>query len=393
MIKLNDLIQITEASCINKSNIDQEKIEIPSVAQMPDKARAEDLALVFAKKHSKAITMLEACKAQVIILAKSVMEQEKLLQHIEEHPNKIYLFVERPKYVLRQIMHLFTEEKQYPAEADTFKQSDGAYIHPSAVVDPSAQLAESVVIGPFVCIGAKASIGANTKLHSRISIGANAKIGSDCQIAAGVTIEDGVQIGNRVVIAANSVIGSDGYSFVTKEPSNLEKLQAGNFNFSMDRQIQEKIVSAGTVIIEDDVDIGSNTSIDKGSIGNTVIGTGTKIDNLCQIAHNVRIGKDCLIVSNVGIAGSTQIGDRVTIAGGAGLADNIKIGHDVVIGAMSGVHADVDPFLPILGAMPAVAHGEFMNRYKAIMRLPDHQREFRELKKKVEAFIDGKQDK
>ena len=162
----------------------------------------------------------------------------------------------------------------------------------------------------------------------------------------------------------------------------LEKLQKQDFNFNSGRQIQEKIQSIGGVVIESDVEIGSCTTIDRGTLGNTIIGEGTKIDNQCQIAHNVEIGRDCLIIAKVGIAGSVKVSDRVVIAGASGIADGVKIANDVVVGAFSGVHGDLDPYLPVLG-IPAVPYGEFMNRQKSIMRIPKLIKDLKTLKEEL----------
>ncbi len=232
-------------------------------------------------------------------------------------------------------------------------------------------------------VGPASSLGSGTKIFPRAYIGTGVVIGQNCEIRAGAVIEDYCVIGDRVIIQPNAVIGGDGYSYTTEEPTNLEKMQKRDFNFSMDRQVQHKIISAGNVIIEDDVEIGSNTCVDRGTIGPTLVGCGTKIDNLCQIAHNVQIGKDCLIIAQTGIAGSAKIGDRVTMAGASGCGDGVEIGNDVVVGAFSAVNSDVDPFMPVLGA-PAIAYGEFMRRQRAIAKLPKQQEEFRKLKSRVE---------
>jgi UDP-3-O-[3-hydroxymyristoyl] glucosamine N-acyltransferase len=255
-------------------------------------------------------------------------------------------------------------------------------VHASAYIDPSASVDPTACIGAFVYVGPGTKIEADVVLMPRVTVGANVTISAGSRMHSGVVIEDGCIIGARVIVHANSVIGSDGFSYITKEPSNLEKLRSGNFNFSTDRQAHEKILSAGNVIIEDDVEIGSCTTVDRGTLGPTCIGAGTKIDNHCQIAHNVIIGKDALIIANSGIAGSAKIGDRVTIAGGAGVGDSVVMANDSLLGPYSTTSSDVDAFMPVIG-IPAVPYAEYMSRQRAYARLPKIREEVSALRKEL----------
>jgi len=345
---------------------------ITGLAKHPNTAKAAELALIFSSTPSQALKMMQETTSNNLLVADSLVLDEACKEFIETSESKNFVLTNRPRFSLQQIIPLF--------DTRTFKPS--SQISKLAEISSSANLADSVSVGAFSSIGERVSIGENTCIYDRVSIANNVTIGADCIIYPGVVIYENTRIADRVIVHANTVLGADGYSFVTEEPSNVEKLQAREFNFNMDRQIQEKIESIGGLLIESDVEIGSCTTIDRGTIGDTFIGEGTKIDNQCQIAHNVFIGKDCLIVAQVGIAGSTEVADRVVIAGACGLADGVKVGNDVVIGAMSGVHGDLDPYLPVMG-IPAIPYGEYMNRQKALMRLPKVIEEFRELKKEL----------
>ncbi len=369
-------MKLKELALITKSIIQgNENSEIESLAATPKLASTQQLALIFPNRFSKAEKLLKESQALVFLISNE-LEQDKEFQAYREsrkNDNLNFIIHPRPKYALQKLISHFEKER--------FKPASG--IHPSAIIDLSAKINPNASIGALTFIGPNTTIGAGTIIHPRVTIGAYSSIGENCLIRSGVVIEDYVEIHNRVIIHPNTVIGADGYSYITEEPTNLEKMQKRDFNFSMDRQIQHKINSIGNVIIYDDVEIGANTCIDRGTIGSTVIGEGTKIDNLCQIAHNVQIGKDALIISQTGIAGSARIGDRVTMAGASGCGDGVEIGNDAVVGAFSAANSDVDPFMPVLGT-PAIAYGEFLRRQRAIVRLPKQQEELRKLKAKVD---------
>jgi UDP-3-O-[3-hydroxymyristoyl] glucosamine N-acyltransferase len=197
-------------------------------------------------------------------------------------------------------------------------------VSPAAFVDPTARLEDGVEIEPMAVIGADVEIGSGTRIGPGAVIGPGVRIGRDCVIAGGATVQVAL-IGNNVIIHNGARIGQDGFGYAPGPRGML------------------KIVQVGRVIIQDQVEIGANTTIDRGTMDDTVIGEGTKIDNLVQVGHNVRIGRHCGIVSQVGIAGSTVIGDGVMIGGAAGVNGHIKIGDGAQIAAMSGVLADVPP--------------------------------------------------
>ncbi len=370
-MKLGEIAKITEAELKGDSSF-----AIDSLAAIPETAEENQLALIFPGKFSKASKLIKASKARTLLVSEELNKDLEFQKYCEENSSLNLLIVARPKYALMKLIGNFAKARYRTSTK----------VHATAVIDPSAKIADDVSVDALSFVGPRSTIAKGTVIYPRVYIGADVTIGEDCEIRPGAVIEDYSVLGSRVIIQSNAVIGGDGYSYITKDPTNLEKLQKGDFNFSFERQIQNKIISAGNVILEDDVEIGSSTCVDRGSIGATRIEQGTKIDNLCQIAHNVQIGKDCLIIAGTGIAGSAKIGDRVTMAGASGCGDGVTIGNDVVVGAFSAVNSDVDPFLPVLGA-PAVPYGEFMKRQRAMVRLPKLQDEFRKLKTKVEELV------
>ena len=219
-----------------------------------------------------------------------------------------------------------------------------------AVVAESAKLGENVALGHFAVVGENVVVGNNVTIFQNVSIEAGSVIGDDCIIYPNVVIYDGSRIGNRCIIHSGVVIGSDGYGFAT---------HAGKHH---------KIPQIGIVRIEDDVEIGAGTTIDRAALGETVIGEGTKIDNLVQIGHNVKVGKHCLLVSQVGIAGSTELGDYVAVAGQSGFSGHLKIGNRVQVAAKSAVLDDVPDDTKVMGS-PAVPFTEFARRHAALKNL------------------------
>jgi UDP-3-O-[3-hydroxymyristoyl] glucosamine N-acyltransferase len=223
-------------------------------------------------------------------------------------------------------------------------------ISPQALVAPSARLGRNVAIGPFVRIGEEVEIGDNVSIFQGVSIEAGSAIGDETVIYPNVVIYDRTRIGKRCIIHGGVVIGGDGYGFTAR---------AGRHH---------KLPQVGSVRIEDDVEIGSNTTIDRAALGETVIGEGTKIDNLVQIGHGVKIGKHCLLVAQVGIAGSTEVGNWVAIAGQSGLSEHLKIGDRAQIAAKSAVLADVPEGAKVMGS-PAMPFRSFVRREAMLRRL------------------------
>ena len=245
-------------------------------------------------------------------------------------------------------------------------------ISPQAAIDPSARIGANVTIGAFCVIGADVVIGEGTWIADQVSLSAGVQIGADCQIHAGVRLQRGVHLGARVIVQPNATIGGDGFSFVTAEPSNVEKARETLGEAAMeapDDPTWYRIHSLGGVVIEDDVEVGANSCIDAGTIRPTRIGTGTKIDSLVQVGHNVIVGAHCLLCAQAGVAGSTVIGDRVVVGGKAGIADNLIVGDDVVLGGGSVVLSNVPKGRVMMG-YPATKMQTHIEGYKALRRLP-----------------------
>ncbi len=243
-------------------------------------------------------------------------------------------------------------------------------IHPSAAIHPTAKIGDGASIGAFVVIGAGVQIHENCTVLSHVSIAENVVIGKGALIHSGVRIGARVQIGQNFIAQANAVIGSDGFSFVTPQPGALEEMKAtGQITAASQTEGFARINSLGSVVIGNDVEAGAGSTIDRGTIANTVIGDGTKIDNLVQIGHNVRVGKACLLCAQVGIAGSSVIGDRVILGGQVGVADHVNIGSDVIAAGKSGISSHVPSNRMVMGN-PAVKMETNIESYKALRRLP-----------------------
>jgi len=237
-------------------------------------------------------------------------------------------------------------------------------IHPSATLDPSAQVDATAHLGPNCVIGARVQIGPRSVLLGGNHIGHDSRLGEDVCLFPNVVIYPKTVIGHRVVIHAGTVIGSDGYGYVLDEGRHRKVLQVGN------------------VIIHDDVEIGANVAIDRAALGATVIGAGTKIDNLVHVAHNVVMGRHCLIMGQVGFAGSTHLEDYVIIASQSGIAGHLKIGQQAIIAAKSGVMRDVPAGAKVLG-IPAIPDKQAKRQIIAAQQLPEMIHRLRELEKQV----------
>lgn len=237
-------------------------------------------------------------------------------------------------------------------------------IHPLAFVAPDAVLGKEIGIGPFVAVESRAKIGDRTLVAAGSYIGREVEIGEDCVIYPNVTIREKAKIGCRVTIHSGTVIGADG------------------FGYAKEKGVYHKIPQVGMVVIEDDVEIGANVAIDRATMGETRIGRGTKIDNLVQIAHNVKIGENSILVSQVGISGSTEVGKNVTIAGQVGLTGHIHVGDGAVIAAQSGVHRDLKPGQIVLGS-PAREMQKSKRIEAIISNLPEYIEKLKRLEKAV----------
>lgn len=242
-------------------------------------------------------------------------------------------------------------------------------IHPTAVIDPSARIGAGAAIGPFVVIGRAVQIGEGARIAAHAVLAEGVKIGSQVLVLQGVKIGARVVVGDRFIAQPGAVIGADGFSFVTPEKSGVEEAREtlGSRGAIRD-QSWTRIHSLGTVEIGDDVEIGANACIDRGTVRATTIGSGTKLDNLVHIGHNVQVGRDCLLCGQVGIAGSSRIGDRVVLAGQCGVSDNIFVGDDVVAGGATKIFSNAPAGRVILGS-PALKMDTHVEAWKNIRRL------------------------
>ena len=271
---------------------------------------------------------------------------------------KILIKVPNARIGFAKALALFFPEPALPAG-----------VHPTAVIASSAEIDPTAHIGPHCVVHEKVRIGARCTLQGGNHIGAGCLFGEDVNLFPNVTVYARSEIGNRVRIHAGTVIGSDGFGYV------------------QDNGIHRKVPQIGNVIIRDDVEIGSNVSIDRGALGPTIIGKGTKIDNLVQIGHNVSIGDGCLVISQVGIAGSTKLGNYVILAGQAGLAGHLKIGNRVTIAAQAGVMTNIDDGEKVLGS-PAQPDRQAKRQMIAITHLPDLLKRVAELEKRMSADVE-----
>ena len=240
-------------------------------------------------------------------------------------------------------------------------------IHKTAIISDTAKLGRDVAVGPYTIISDKAQIGDGTIIYSGCFIGEETSIGKNCLFYPNVVVREKLSIGNRVIVHSGAVIGADGFGYT----------EAGG--------IQHKIPQLGTVVIEDDVEIGSNTTIDRARFDKTVVGQGTKIDNLVQIAHNVIIGKNCIIISQVGISGSVEIEDKVTLAGQAGVVGHIRIGAGAVVAAQACVTKSVTAGVMVSG-YPAKPHDLAKRISASLQRLPEYVKKISELQERVRAL-------
>ncbi len=302
----------------------------------PEKAGPQDLAFLLEASWIDAITHSQA---GVIVIPPTAPA------HLKARP---YLEVTHVRAAFAQALELF-----YP------RPLAAAFIHPTAVIEPEVTLGEKVWIGPLSYLGRGAQIGSGSRIEAQVYIGEGVHIGEACRIYPQVVLREGVRLGNRVTLHSGTIVGSDGYGYYP---------HAGQHH---------KIPQVGGVQIGDDVEIGANVTIDRGTLDATRIGQGTKIDNLVQIGHNVQIGEHTLLVAQVGISGSTQIGNRVTLAGQTGVAGHLHIGDDVVAAGKSGITKDIPAGLKVSG-FPAQDHREELRLQAALRRVPELLKRWRQ---------------
>ena len=269
-----------------------------------------------------------------------------------------------PCAILRAAEPYLTFARAVELFADRRRPAPG--VHRLALVEEGAVVAADASIGPFALVGTGARIGPRTTVHSHVCIGPLVEIGEDCTIHSQASIREKVRIGNRVVIQDGAVIGSDGYGFARRRDGG-----------------HHKIPQIGGVVIDDDVEIGANTTVDRPAVGETRIAAGTKIDNLVQVAHGVRIGRNVLLAAQVGIAGSSVIEDEVTLAGQVGVAGHLTIGKGTIATAQSGIPNSVEPGSFISG-YPAIANREWLKASAVFRKLPELRKLVVDLEQRIE---------
>lgn len=334
-MKLSDIAEKLEANLIGDGNID-----ISGVAPI-EEAGVGDITFLANTKYTKYLTEL---KASAILVPPEV----------NKAGGSAILQIGNPYYAFLQIVSLF-----HPAEPLIEKG-----IHPTALFGEGTTLGTDLSVGAQVIIGRNCRIGDRTVILPCAVIGDEVMVGEDCLIHANVCLREKVSIGNRVVLQNNVVIGSDG------------------FGFAPDAGIFHKIPQVGTVVIEDDVEIGANTTIDRATMGETLIKKGAKLDNLIQVAHNCTIGENTVIAAQTGLSGSTHIGNNVRIGGQVGFAGHLEVGDNAAIGAQSGISKSIPSGEFWFGYPAQPARNEF--RIQAILRkLPGILKEIKGLKDRI----------
>ncbi len=340
--KLREISELVGGSLLGDGDI-----EIHGVAGIKE-AREGEITFVANPRY---ISQINRTKASAIISWKSL-----------QYNGKPMIQVENPYWAWAKVVGSFA----------TKSEKKGQGVHPTAIVGENVKFGEGTWIQAYSIIGDNVNIGNEVVISPFVYIGDDTQIGDETFIYPNVTIREEVKIGERVIIHSGTVIGSDGFGFAQVS----------------DRH--HKVPQIGTVTIEDDVEIGANVAIDRG-LRETVVGRGTKIDNLVQIAHNVVIGEDCVIVAQVGIAGSTEIEDRVTLAGQVGVVGHIRIGADAQIAARAGISKDIPPGPCVWSGTPAAPHTKELRLQASMRKLPDLINQFREMEKRIKA-LEGEKD-
>lgn len=356
-MKLGDIATALGAKLVGDGDAVVQRVVHPAEAQA-----ATDLVLAMERQT---LALLVGTPARAAVVAENTAPPEGA-------GLKGWIEVARPRYAMAGLLELF---------ARPVRTVPG--IHPSAVVEPTAQLGRDVSIGPFVYVGAGAAVGDGTAILSHVTIGTDARIGSDCLIHPGARIGERVTVGNRAIVHQNASLGADGFSFVTPERGSVEHARTVG-TIKATNVILTRINSIGSVVIGDDVEVGACTAIDRGTVSDTKIGNGTKIDDLVMIGHNVVVGENCMLCGQVGIAGSVRIGNRVVLAGQVGVADHVSIGDDVVVAGGSGVAQDI-PAKSVMIGYPAMTRTQKMEEYIYLKRLRAMHDDIRELKRRVKA--------
>ena len=338
-MKLSELCTLLQGELVGNGDI-----EITNLAKIQD-AREGDLTFLANPKYAK---YLESTKASAVLVTKE-----------ETVENVAVIKVDEPYLSFQKALNII-----YPVNNPRFKG-----IHPSAVVSESADIADNANIAPLVYIGSNVQIGENTTIYPGCIIVEGAKIGKNCLLFSNVNVYNDCEINDNVIIHSGVVIGCDGFGFA---PSGRK---------------YDKIPQVGKVVIESDVEIGANCTIDRATIGETRVKNGCKLDNLVQVAHNVIVGENTVIAAQSGISGSTTIGEHVTIAGQVGIVGHIEVGDDAILAAQSGISKSV-PKGEIMFGYPAIPIAK-QKKIEVIMRqLPEMRKKFKIMEKTIDELKD-----
>ncbi|NWF92543.1 MAG: UDP-3-O-(3-hydroxymyristoyl)glucosamine N-acyltransferase [Syntrophaceae bacterium] len=333
------------AEWVGGTVVGDEELEISGVAPI-EEARSGQITFIGAPKY---LPKINETGASAVIVSREIPSSPKAL-----------LCVNNPYLAFAKIFALFSQRPYQPKGIDS-----------RAWISPTARLGQEVTIHAFASIGDRCAIGDRVTIYPGVYVGEDSSVGDDSVLYPNVSIYPGSVIGKRVILHSGVVVGSDGFGYVKEGRKNV------------------KIPQMGNVEIEDDVEIGANTTIDRATFGKTVIRRGTKIDNLVQVGHNVVIGEDSIIVAQVGIAGSTKIGSNVTLAGQVGVADHVEIGDNVMVGAQSGIAQDIAANQAYTGS-PALPHREFLRAAMAFPKLPEMRKTLIDIErrlKRIEALL------
>ncbi|MDB4907977.1 MAG: UDP-3-O-[3-hydroxymyristoyl] glucosamine N-acyltransferase [Gemmatimonadetes bacterium] len=326
------------ATIVGGSLVGDGQVEISGVNSL-DRARGHEVSFCTLPKFG---AMLEATKAGVVLLSPQMADAPAA-------DARARVVVEKPQEALLMLLPLL-----YPPSPPE------PGVHASATIGRGAVLGDAVQVGPNVVIGAGATIGARTRLDANVVIGERVTVGEDCILFPGVVVYPACVLGDRVRLHAGVRIGADGFGYVFRNGQH------------------QKVPQVGRAIIESDVEVGANSTIDRGSVGDTVIGAGSKLDNLVHIAHNVRMGRLCIIVAQVGISGSVTLGDGVIVGGQAAVVGHVKLGENCRVAGQSGVFGDV-PAGETWSGYPARPHRESLRAQAALWKLTPLVRRITEL--------------
>ena len=314
------------------------------------------LSGVAAASSAKAGDLTFAENEAFLLAAEATEAAAILVSQESASAKKPLIVVTSPRVAMARILALFAPSETFPHGIDA-----SAVVHATAVVDPTAH------IGPQCVVGPDARVGARSVLLGGNHLGRNVRVGEDVRLFPNVVVYAACEIRDRVSIHAGTVIGGDGYGYV------------------FDQGRHRKVPQLGNVVIEADVEIGANVAIDRAAFGSTVIGQGTKIDNLVHVAHNVVMGRHCLVMGQVGFAGSTVLGDYCVVASQSGIAGHLRLGHQSTVGAKSGVMRDVPDKERVLG-IPAMPDKQTKRQWLSIQQLPELLKRMRELERQVESL-------